>query len=138
MPPLFKMDLDNLYENIRNQKKEIENQGAIKMSGTKNGIEHIPVEIVLSEPSIGPSRTTSVTGCGLGFDWDAGKFLLFPEENLVTENYNKADSVIKKRDNICYCSNCTTIISEHDKYCRHCGKKLVKEEKKSGVIAISG
>lgn len=135
MPPLFKMDLDNLYENIRNQKKEIENQGAIKMSGTKNGIEHIPVEIVLSEPSIGPSRTTSVTGCGLGFDWDAGKFLLFPEENLVTENYNKADSVIKKRDNICYCSNCTTIISEHDKYCRHCGKKLVKEEKKSAHIS---
>lgn len=138
MPPLFKMNLDKLYENIRNEKKKIENQGAIKMSGTKNGIEHIPVEIVLSEPSIGPSRTTSVTGCGLGFDWDAGKFLLFPEENLVTENYNKADSVIKKRDNICYCSNCTTIISEHDKYCRHCGKKLVKEEKKSGVIAISG
>lgn len=138
MPPLFKMNLDKLYENIRNEKKKIENQGAIKMSGTKNGIEHIPVEIVLSEPSIGPSRTTSVTGCGLGFDWDAGKFLLFPEENLVTENYNKADSVIKKRDNICYCSNCTTIISEHDKYCRHCGKKLVKEEKKSGLIAISG
>lgn len=128
MSPLFKMDLNKLYENIRNQKKEIENQGAIKMSGTENGIEHISVEIVLSEPSIGPSRTTSVTGCGLGFDWDAGKFLLFPEENLVTENYNKADSVIKKRDNICYCSNCTTIISEHDKYCRHCGKKLVKEE----------
>lgn len=130
MSPLFTMNLENLYENIKNQKKEIENQGVIKMAGTENGIEHIPVEIVLSEPSIGSSRTTSVTGCGLGFDWDSGKFLLFPEENLVTENYNKGYSVIKKRDNVFYCSNCTTIVSEHDKYCRHCGQKLVKEENK--------
>lgn len=35
MPPLFKMNLDKLYENIRNEKKKIENQGASELLGYK-------------------------------------------------------------------------------------------------------
>ena len=45
------------------------------------------VEIILSESAIGPSAVTGIQLCYQGFDWNSGKILLCPKENLIRENY---------------------------------------------------
>jgi len=40
------------------------------------------VVIVIKEPSMGATPSTNITGTFHGFDWDAGKVLIYTEDNL--------------------------------------------------------
>lgn len=42
------------------------------------------VVVRLSEPSIGPVAASDVKGAGFGFDWDKGRFLIYPKKPLAT------------------------------------------------------
>lgn len=118
------MNLNKFYNQIHENVKKIENQDGIKMAGTENGVEEIPVMIQLSEPSIGPSAKTEVIGAYLGFDWDTGSFLILPKDELVRKSFKDADAKKVKRDAFFYCSSCGSQIKEYDIYCRKCGKKF--------------
>jgi len=58
------------------------------------------VEIMLSEPAIGPAAATGTQLCYQGFDWNSGKILICPKENLIRETY--AESVFSLKCNIAY------------------------------------
>ena len=122
------MNLKRMQEIINELVSEIEKKEGTPTAGTENGPEVIPVVVVLSEPSVGKSSTAEVVCAGLGFDWDAGSFILRTKEDLVRENYGRGYAKIQKTvydEKPCYsCSNCCTIVSESDKFCKHCGKEF--------------
>lgn len=43
---------------------------------------------IFNSNAIGPSATAPIKSCGLGFDWDANRFILFPEYDLVKRDDN--------------------------------------------------
>lgn len=118
------MNLEEFNIHINKITDGIKNQGPIKMMGTEEGTKHIPVEIELSEPSLGPISTTGVVGCSLGFDWNAGKFIIYPEEKLVRINYKNQQTTKMRKDSAFYCKSCMTNVKESDRYCNSCGKKF--------------
>lgn len=122
------MDLKNFQKIINEVVSEIEENKGIPTAGTEKGPKHIPVEIVLSEPSIGPRSTAEIDCVGLGFDWDAGKLLLTPSEELVRKAYGGGTSRMIESNidgKIVYsCSGCYIICDKSDKYCRNCGKRF--------------
>lgn len=98
------------------------------VSGSENGSEGVSVEIALAEPSIGPLASEEISNVSLGFDWDAGKFMIYGKEPIVRKSYAEKPAIRCRRDGrkISYhCSGCMTIIGKSDKYCKSCGKKLV-------------
>ncbi len=42
----------------------------------------VAIKIVIKN-SLGPTPTTNLKSCHLGFDWDTNKFLLTPEHDLI-------------------------------------------------------
>lgn len=45
------------------------------------------VEIALSEPAIGSTRTAQISSLSVGFDWDYGRLLITPDIDLVRASY---------------------------------------------------
>lgn len=41
------------------------------------------VEVKISKTSVGSMATSKVDGAGFGFDWNHGKFIIFPEKKLI-------------------------------------------------------
>lgn len=107
----------------------IETQGSVKMAGTENGAEYIPVVVYLAEPGIGASPVSEIKSAGLGFDWNAGKFILYSEDELVRKNFEKKQATkIRKMygsTEIYYCGSCGIIINRSDRFCKECGKEFV-------------
>ena len=51
------------------------------------------VEIKISRPNaVGGTPTISVKGASFGFDWDTGKFIIYPERAL--KQLNKDDGTV--------------------------------------------
>lgn len=46
------------------------------------------VVIRTSEPSVGACSFMPARSVGFGFDWDTGKFFVYPEEKLVKKDKN--------------------------------------------------
>ena len=118
------MNLNEFNKMISGNVERIDNQDRVKISGTECGSEKIPVVIMLSEPSMGPSAKSEVTGAYLGFDWDAGNFFIMPKEKLVRQSFKDAEAKIVKRSAFICCSSCGVQVKEHDFYCRKCGKRF--------------
>ena len=79
------MTLDDLYSAVKAIKDEVDNQGRIKIAGTEKGSAHIPVVVVTHDSGyMGASPCTDVESIGLGFDWNAGKVLIYTKDNLYT------------------------------------------------------
>jgi len=126
------MNLLEFQESINNMIDSIMGQGEIKIEGTEKGAEQIQVVIPLSEPSIGPVKTTEISGIGLGFDWNTGKLMVYTKDQVVRKDFEKKKAAILKKkygiNEIYYCSNCNSIIKASDHFCHMCGKQLVREE----------
>lgn len=43
----------------------------------------VVIEIKLPYSTVGASPTVKIKNANMGFDWDSGKFILHPEENLT-------------------------------------------------------
>lgn len=43
----------------------------------------LEVKIVLDEPSMGPTATTSVRSCTVGIDWNLGDFLIAAQDPIA-------------------------------------------------------
>lgn len=79
------MTLENLYNILKGIKEEIENQGRVKIAGTEKGTDNIPVVVVTYDGGyMGASPCSEVESVGLGFDWDAGKLMIFTKDKLYT------------------------------------------------------
>lgn len=48
-----------------------------------------PVEIILSDSSIGFSKGSEVIAFGEGIDWDSGRIFIIPKDQLITMDYFK-------------------------------------------------
>lgn len=128
------VSLFDLNEKLKNTIDMIENQSGIKIGGTENGAKNIPVVISLSEPSMGPIATSNIMEAHLGFDWDAGTFIIYPEKKLMSKEYinkkarkSKSNIINNKNEEICFCENCRKSVGVSDKYCKHCGKEFCEE-----------
>ena len=42
-------------------------------------LDELDVVIIVKTGQIGPSGCSRLKSCSIGFDWNSGKFLLFPE-----------------------------------------------------------
>lgn len=64
---------------------------------------HDKVVIKLDKPSVGGMATCDVKQASVGFDWNMGKFILWPEDSLVkkTEDESLFDAT---RDFVCRCA----------------------------------
>ena len=94
----------------------------------QSNLKNISVEIALSEVSIGPTASVPIESLFLGFDWNAGKLLLYPKEDLVRASYANGNT-IKMDDNGYFCRHCLTQVKRDDKYCPNCGKRFIKTKK---------
>ena len=51
----------------------------------RSGNEDLEVCIPTGKPSMGPTSTTGVRCANPGIDWDAGKFIIWPEKQQVAD-----------------------------------------------------
>lgn len=93
----------------------------------------MPVVIFFNEPSIGTSSYTGISGAFEGFDWNHGKFFMFPSEPLVRENFNKGKTtkIFRKYgiNEVYSCGSCGIIVKKEHRYCCMCGKQFSENKK---------
>ena len=92
--------------------------------------DEIPVLVTLAEPSVGPRASAQVEFATMGFDWEANQFRLQADVDLVRKgraqddilppHEYKADGMRVRR-----CSACNYKLRQNDRYCPHCGQRLV-------------
>lgn len=56
-------------------------------------------------PSVGSTYTPEVKSAGLGFDWNDGKFILFPNEQMITLDF--ASKMAIKENHLFKITSCT-------------------------------
>ena len=77
----------------------------MKVSELKQKLEHandddsVMIAIKLPFVTVGPIPTTSVKYAFTGFDWEKGKFILTPEENL-TPSDREFEAQMKEMQNV--------------------------------------
>jgi hypothetical protein len=76
-------------------------------------------EVVISteEPSVGSSSSVPARSAGFGFDWDNGKFFVYPKEDLVKKDKKPVGQLVENK-----------VIMESEegfgfKPCDECGEK---------------
>lgn len=117
------MTIIQLRDQLNDLIETLENQGNIKQQGAET--TEIPVEILLEEESIGPAATTGIKLATLGFDWDAGKFLIIPKDDLIRKSAGRLGArKVNSRDCVS-CGSCGTIVGKGDRFCKHCGRKFL-------------
>ena len=91
----------------------------------------LTVAIPLREFSLGPSAFEEIKTTGRGFDWDTGKYFLFPANDLMHHAENHSNSTPKRKivrvineATICRCPSCNIDIDTIDRFCKNCGQKF--------------
>ena len=78
----------------------------MKVSELKQKLEHandndsVMVAVKLPYATVGPIPTISVKYAFTGFDWEKGKFILTPEENLTPSDRNFETTMKEMQDKI--------------------------------------
>lgn len=106
----------------------------------KYGKDSGELEVVVKtcNASMGQTSAVKVSRALAGFDWDAGRFIIYPKESLVLEgttrdevkpplDFNKtfpqlADPTAKRISWMC--QNCEQKVAGTDVYCKRCGQRL--------------
>ena len=65
----------------------------------------VVVQIKLPYSTMGGQPTVSVKSLQMGFDWDHGKFILIPEENLTPADRDFAQQMRKMQDDLGWVKN---------------------------------
>lgn len=100
-------------------------------------LEDKEVEIVLSEPSLGPLQATLVSSIYVGFDWNTNRILITPKEELVRTDYVKKS--IEKEKRIYEIVKCTDSELDDNPCYSHWLGKIVLEpivDKKTGKACL--
>lgn len=58
----------------------------------------VVVEIKLPYSTVGGTPRVNIKSCWMGFDWDSGKFFLFPDEELTPANRDFAKQMKEMQD----------------------------------------
>lgn len=63
----------------------------------------LEVVVVRRDPSMGAKASSKITNAGAGFDWDHGKFELFPEGGVYARNDEDEIKALRKQlDELAY------------------------------------
>ena len=65
----------------------------------------VVIEIKLPYSTVGARPTAKIKHIGMGFDWDAGKFIITPEENLTPADRDFAEQMRKMQDDLGWTKN---------------------------------
>ena len=65
----------------------------------------VAIEIKLPYSTVGARPTAKIKHIGMGFDWDAGKFIITPEENLTPADRDFAEQMKKMQDDLGWTKN---------------------------------
>jgi len=65
----------------------------------------VVIEIKLPYSTVGSRPTAKIKHIGMGFDWDAGKFIITPEENLTPADRDFAEQMRKMQDDLGWTNN---------------------------------
>ena len=65
----------------------------------------VAIEIKLPYSTVGARPTAKIKHIGMGFDWDAGKFIITPEENLTPADRDFAEQMRKMQDDLGWTKN---------------------------------
>jgi hypothetical protein len=60
----------------------------------------VVIQIKLPYSTVGARPTAKIKHIGMGFDWDAGKFIITPEENLTPADRDFAEQMRKMQDDL--------------------------------------
>jgi len=60
----------------------------------------VVIQIKLPYSTVGARPTAKIKHIGMGFDWDAGKFIITPEENLTPADRDFAEQMKKMQDDL--------------------------------------
>jgi hypothetical protein len=65
----------------------------------------VVIEIKLPYSTVGARPTAKIKHISMGFDWDAGKFIITPEENLTPADRDFAEQMKKMQDDLGWTKN---------------------------------
>jgi hypothetical protein len=65
----------------------------------------VVIQIKLPYSTMGGQPTVRVKSLQMGFDWDAGKFIITPEENLTPADRDFAEQMRKMQDDLGWVKN---------------------------------
>ena len=65
----------------------------------------VVIQIKLPYSTVGARPTAKIKHIGMGFDWDAGKFIITPEENLTPADRDFAEQMKKMQDDLGWTKN---------------------------------
>jgi hypothetical protein len=65
----------------------------------------VVIQIKLPYSTVGARPTAKIKHIGMGFDWDAGKFIITPEENLTPADRDFAEQMRKMQDDLGWTKN---------------------------------
>ena len=60
----------------------------------------VVIKIKLPYSTVGRQPTVPVKSMHMGFDWDAGKFIIYPEEELTPSDRDFAEKMLKIQDDL--------------------------------------
>ena len=119
----FMEHIDYYYDQIRHK----------KLLGDSRMPKDYKLKVCTEGDSWTGTMGTRISHITMGFDFDDGYILLFPEEKLYLEPKTEP---IHKWFNVCngipemLCSKCNGLVNPEDCYCRHCGQKFSGEIQK--------
>jgi len=65
----------------------------------------VVIQVKLPYSTVGGQPTVPVKFISMGFDWDAGKFIITPEENLTPADRDFAEQMKKMQDDLGWTKN---------------------------------
>ena len=65
----------------------------------------VVIQVKLPYSTVGGQPTAPVKFISMGFDWDAGKFIITPEENLTPADRDFAEQMKKMQDDLGWTKN---------------------------------